>query len=137
MSDEEKVMPEANEEKPKQPERPRPLCGITAQLEESGQITHRIFGEKQNVSILYGLVEVMKKEVDAIASGMPGSTPSRDVRLLSNIATSITNLANVLIAMQSGLKQIMDAVEDLTNAKPEQKQPDSTGETVPSEGSGQ
>ena len=129
MSEEEKGMPEAKpgvEQEPEQPERPKPLCGINIQLESDGAINHGIYGTMQNVAILYGLVEIMSNEVDAIASGMPGSTPTRDVRLLSNIATSITNMANVLIAMQAGLKQLADMVEGSKDAKPEQEQPDST-----------
>ena len=138
MSDEQKTAeetqpdPEVQEDKPEQV---APMAGCMIQLEHDGQITRRIYGDKQNVSILYGLLVVMQHEVDAIASGMPGQTPSRDTRLLSNLVTSLTAVTNVLVGLQSGMNQILQHVEESADAEPEQEQPDSSREEVPSEGS--
>jgi hypothetical protein len=104
------------------PEKPKPLAGFFIQLEPDGQISRSIYGTQQNVATLYGLIEIMHQEVEAIASGMPGNTPTRDTRLLSNAVTSIGNMANVLIGMQAEIKAIGEQLEEKVDAKSEQKQ---------------
>ncbi len=97
----------------------KPLAGFYIQLMPDGQISRSIYGTQQNVATLYGLVEVMHGEIVAIASGMPGNTPTRESRLLSNAVTSIGNMANVLIGMQAEIKAIGAQLEDFVDAKPE------------------
>ena len=101
------------------PEKAKPLAGFMIQLEEDGQISRSIYGTQQNVATLLGLIEVARQEVEAIASGMPGTTPTRESRLLSNAVTSIGNMANVLIGMQAEIKAIGALLEDKVDAKPE------------------
>lgn len=101
------------------PEKEKPLAGFMIQLESDGQISRSIYGTNQNVATLLGLVEVAHQEIEAIASGMPGSTPTRETRLLSNAVTSIGNMANVLIGMQAEIKAMAAQVEDLVNGKSE------------------
>ena len=132
---EETTQPDKNEDKPS--DRPQPLAGFFIQLEEDGQINRRIFGTKQNVATLYGLIEVMRTEITSMASAMPGQTPDRSTRLLSNLVTSVTNMANVLVGLQAGLNQLIQQVEEGTNDKPEPELKDSSGETLPTEGPGE
>jgi len=140
MSDKEKTAEETQpdpkpdlEPQDNKPGQEAPMAGFVIQLEKDGQITRRFFGDQQNVSILYGLLVIAEKEIDALASGMPGQTMSRDTRLLSTLVTSITAMSNVLIGLQSGMNQILQHAEESVNAEPEQKQPDSSREEVPSE----
>ncbi len=140
MKDEETKQPEAQEPKVQAtgeapPEQVKPLAGFVIQLEEDGQITRKIFGTQQNVATFYGLIEVMRSEIDAISSGMPGLTPTRETRLLSNVVTSLSNMANVLMGLQSGLNNIVAHLEEGSDDKPEQEQQNSTGEEVSPEGS--
>ncbi len=101
------------------PEQEKPLSGFSIQLMPDGQINRSIYGTQQNVATLYGLVEIMHGEIVAIASGMPGNTPTRESRLLSNAVTSIGNMANVLLGMQAEIKAIGAQLEDSLDAKPE------------------
>lgn len=101
------------------PEKAKPLAGFMIQLEEDGQISRSIYGTQQNVATLLGLIEVARQEVEAIASGMPGTTPTRESRLLSNAVTSIGNMANVLIGMQAEIKAIGEQLEEKVDAKSE------------------
>lgn len=140
--DEKKGLPKAEptEEAPDknvQPDKPEPLAGFWIQLEEDGQISRRVFGSKQNIATMYGLIEVMRTEVVAMASAMPGQTPNRETRLLSNLVTAVGNMANVLVGLQAGLNQLVQLAEETTNDKPEPEQQDSSGETIPTEGSGE
>ena len=140
MKDEETKQPEAQEPEVKEtgeapPEKVQPLAGFVIQLEEDGQITRKIYGTQQNEPTFYGLIEVMRSEVDAISSGMPGLTPTRETRLLSNVVTSLTNMANVLMGLQSGMNHIVAFLEESSDDKPEQEQQDSAGEEVSPEGS--
>ena len=141
MSEEEKGLPAAEETQPDEnvnkPERPEPEAGFQIQLEEDGQINRKIYGTRQNMATMLGLVEVMRNEVQAMASGMPGQTPTREVRVLSQVATGITNIANVLVGMQAAVNQLIQRVEELANDKSEPELEDSSGETVPTEGSGE
>lgn len=143
MSEEEKGMPEAKapeeeikQEQPSQ-EKPKPIAGFMIQLEQDGQITRKIYGEQQNIAVLYGLVEVMRNEADALNSVMPGQSPTRTTRLLSHVVTSITNMANVLMGLQAGLNQIIQRMEEPANVEPEQKLQGGLGEEVSPEGPGE
>jgi hypothetical protein len=142
MSEEEKGLPAAEEEtQPDEnvdkPQRPEPEAGFQIQLEEDGQINRKIYGTRQNMATMFGLVEVMRNEIAAMASGMPGQTPTREVRVLSQLATGITNVANVLVGMQAAVNRLEQRVEELANDKSEPELEDSSGETVPTEGSGE
>jgi hypothetical protein len=128
------TQPDENEDKPEK-DRAEPLAGFWVKLEEDGTISRRVFGTKQNVATMYGLVEVMKTEITAMASAMPGQTPNRETRLLSNLVTSVTNMANVLVGLQAGLNQLAQIVEEASDDKSEPELKDSSGETVPTEGS--
>ncbi len=101
------------------PEKEKPVAGMMIQLMPDGQVSRSIYGTQQNVATLLGLVEIMRQEVEAIASGMPGTTPTRESRLLSNAVTSIGNIANVLIGMQTEIKNIAAQLEESVDAKPE------------------
>jgi hypothetical protein len=131
---EEETQPDKNEDKPSKPE---PEAGFQIQLEVDGQITRRVYGTKQNMATMFGLVEVMRSEVSAMASRMPGQTPTREVSVLSQLATGITNIANVLVGMQAAVNQLTQRVEELANDKSEPELKDSSGETVPTEGPGE
>jgi hypothetical protein len=87
------------------------VCGLMIQLEEDGKVTRKVYGQ-HNIPVLYGLVEIMKQEVDALASTMPGQTPNGESRLLSNVISSLTNMANVLVGLQAGVDQIIQRLED-------------------------
>lgn len=101
------------------PEKEKPLSGFSVQLMPDGVINRSIYGTQQNVATLFGLVEIMRREIEAIASGMPGNALTREARLLSNAVTSIGNIANVLIGMQTEIKNIAAQLEESVDAKPE------------------
>jgi hypothetical protein len=144
MSEEEKGMPAAKPKETKPDEAPKeqretaePLAGFQIQLEEDGQITRRLYGSKQNMASMFGLVRIIENEITAMASAMPGQTPSRETRLLSNVVTSMTNMANVLMGLQAGLNQIIQRMEEMANDKPEPELENSPREEVPTEGPGE
>lgn len=91
------------------------LAGFQVQLSEDGVVRHNFFGSFQNITLYYGLLAVMQKQVDAMQTLQPGMSLDRNAAATTKTLQTLGHVANALLGIQGtneSMVQMMKAIAD-------------------------